>query len=78
VLVEREPFDVAGGQVALQRLREDGERQVLLELGRPAGQRGEVTVGAARQRLVDQRGLPDPRLPPDDGNGALSAVDAAE
>jgi hypothetical protein len=64
--------------VVLERFREHRERQVLLELGRTAGEGREPAFGAPRERLVDQRGLPDPGLAPDDGNGARAAADAAE
>jgi hypothetical protein len=78
ILVEREPIEVGGRHVALQRLREDGERQVLLELGRATREGREAALGASRESLGDQRGLPDTGFTPDDGDGALASANPVE
>ena len=61
-----------------ERLGDDGERQILLELGRATRQRGEASSVASRERLGDQGGLPDPRFTPDDGDGALASANPVE
>jgi hypothetical protein len=64
--------------VALERLGDHGERHVLLELGRPPRQDRQTAFGAARERLGDQRGLPDAGFAPDDGDGALASANPVE
>ena len=77
-LVEPEALDVDGVRVTLQRRGEDRERQVLLVFGGPAREGLEAAALAARERLVDQRGLADPGLAADDDDRALARFDAAQ
>jgi hypothetical protein len=78
IFVERQPVEVVERDVALQRLREDGERQVLLELGRATRERGQAASVTSRESLGDQGALPDPGFTPDDGDGALASANPVE
>jgi hypothetical protein len=64
--------------VAFERFSEDGERQVALELGGPAGLRRVAAVFASAQDLADQGCLADPRLARDNDGSALAGVDGVE
>jgi hypothetical protein len=53
-LVQFEALEVRGADRAGDRLAEDRQREVLLVLRRPAGERREPAPGAALERLPDQ------------------------
>src|SRR5207253_11198950 len=65
-------------QILVERIHEDRERQVSLELRRGAHEDESPARVGATGELVEQTGLADPRLPYELDRGRASLIDVGE